>query len=293
MILENFAAFILTNGRPDKIPTYACLRRTGYTGPIYLIVDDLDKTKDKYIEKYGSEVIIFDKKAIAKASDQGDNFDGMCAIIYARNASFEIAKQLGIKYFIQLDDDYSEFKYRFNEKLDYEPKTIRSLDDIFASLVKFFIDTNIASIALSQGGDFIGGAESDMAQSIFLKRKCMNSFICSTERPFKFSGRMNEDVTTYTRLASTGLLLFTTNQVCLTQSATQSVSGGMTEVYLNSGTYVKSFYSVMYHPSSVKVKMLNTHHGVTHNQRLHHKINWTNTVPKILRETQKKVTIND
>jgi hypothetical protein len=281
--LDNFAAFILTHGRPDNVITYKTLRRSGYTGKIYVIIDNEDKTASQYKEKYGGEVIVFDKKAISETFDEGDNFGDRRAIIYARNVSFEIAKKLGIKYFIQLDDDYTSFQHRFNREFIYAPRGIKNIDAIFGALLKFYINTNIAAVALAQGGDFIGGEGIPGAQKIKLKRKCMNSFICSTERPFQFVGRINEDVNTYTRLASTGLLLFTTNQATLGQLQTQSNSGGMTDLYLDSGTYVKSFYSIMYHPSSVTIKMMRSKHS-----RLHHSVKWINTVPLILSEDLKK-----
>lgn len=282
-LLDEFAALILTNGRPDRVKTYETLRRSGYSGRIVLVVDDLDKTRDEYIERFGDEVFVFDKKAIAATFDQGDNFNDMRAIIYARNASFEVAKALGIRYFIQLDDDYTDFQYRFDDNLDYKPKVLKNLDPVFRALLKFFVNSGASSVAMAQGGDFIGGTESSYTQQIKLKRKCMNSFICSTDRPFKFVGRINEDVNTYTRLASTGLLLFTVNQVNLNQMQTQSNAGGMTELYLDSGTYVKSFYSVMYHPSSVRIRMMSTKFA-----RLHHSIAWKNTIPMILSESYRK-----
>lgn len=281
--LDDFVAFILTNGRPDRVYTYETLARHGYTGRVILVVDDLDKTKDEYVKKYGDKVVIFDKAAIAKTFDQGDNFNDMRAIIYARNACFEIAKKLGIKYFIELDDDYTHFCWRFNNHLDYCTDTCRSLDSVFSALLEFVKNSPVDTVALSQGGDFIGGSGSDKAQKVSLFRKCMNSFICSTDKPFQFIGRINEDVNTYSRLASTGLLMFTTNHVSLNQRQTQSNAGGMTELYLDSGTYVKSFYSVMYMPSSVKVKVL-----TSKNARLHHAVSWINTAPMILSEAHKK-----
>jgi hypothetical protein len=281
--LDDFVAFILTNGRPDRVYTYDTLLRNGYTGKVILVVDNLDKTKDEYLKKYGDKVFIFDKEAIAKTFDQGDNFNDMRAIIYARNACFEIAKKLNIKYFIELDDDYVKFDWRFNNNLDYCAHICRSLDAIFSALVDFIKIPSVDTIALSQGGDFIGGSGNEKAQKISLFRKCMNSFVCSTEKPFQFVGRINEDVNTYTRLVSTGLLMFTTNQVSLTQKQTQSNAGGMTELYLDSGTYVKSFYSVMYMPSAVKVKVL-----TSKNARLHHAVSWINTAPLILSEIHKK-----
>lgn len=112
----------------------------------------------------------------------------------------------------------------------------------------------------------------------------MNSFICSVDRPFTFIGRINEDVNTYTRKGSTGDLFFTTHMLRLEQKQTQSNSGGMTDIYLNNGTYIKSFYTVICQPSSVKIKMMGEK-----NNRLHHNINWKTTVPKILSEKYKKL----
>lgn len=282
---NDFAAFILTHGRPDNVKTFETLRKSGYTGRIYLIVDNLDATLERYLEKFGDAVVVFDKKAVAQTFDTGDNFDDMRTIVYARNASFDIAIRLGIKYFIQLDDDYHGFQYRFDQKFEYVPKTLKNLDRIFEALLKFYLVSGADSIALAQGGDFIGGPGGSNANMVKLKRKCMNSFICSTLRPFQFIGRVNEDVNTYTRLASTGMLFFTLNAVNLNQLQTQSNAGGMTEMYLASGTYVKSFYSVMYQPSSVKI---GTIRGTSGARRIHHAVSWKNTTPMILRESLRK-----
>jgi hypothetical protein len=115
----------------------------------------------------------------------------------------------------------------------------------------------------------------------------MNTFICSTDRPFQFFGRINEDVNTYTNLGNRGGLFFTVINVAIIQKQTQSNSGGMTDLYLDSGTYVKSFYSVMYTPSAVKIADM----GHTH-RRLHHKINWSSAVPVILSEAHRKAGVN-
>lgn len=282
--MGSFAVFILTHGRPDKVKTYANLRRCGYTGKIYLLVDDLDKTKEAYVKKYGGEVIIFDKKKIGETFDKADNFGNMKCIVYARNACFEEAKKLGLKNFLQLDDDYNSFDYRFDHNLKYSRKTIliKNLDRVFKATVKFLNSTSASSVAWAQGGDFIGGYKSQNAGRIQLTRKCMNMFFCSTEKPFQFLGTINEDVNVYTRAASVGALFFTMNQTSIVQTTTQSSSGGMTELYLDSGTYVKSFYTVMMQPSSVVVKLMQSNH-----KRLHHSVNWANTVPKIIREENK------
>ena len=114
----------------------------------------------------------------------------------------------------------------------------------------------------------------------------MNSFICSNQRPFAFVGRVNEDVNTYTSMSRTGSVFLTVRQVKLDQKQTQSNAGGMTEMYLDSGTYVKSFYSVMYSPSCVKVGVMGDPRSG--HVRLHHDIDWTRTAPCILREEHRK-----
>jgi hypothetical protein len=282
--LGEFAAFILTNARPDRVITYETLRRSGYTGRIVLLVDDLDERQYEYRQKYGDEVYVFDKRAIAAKTDAGDNFGGLRGVVFARNAAFEVAAALGIRYFIALDDDYRHFQFRFDDRLGYRPRVCKNLDRVFAAMLRFYKSTPISSIAMSQGGDFIGGDQNQNAQRVHLTRKCMNSFFCSIDRPFKFMGRINEDVNAYMRPASTGLLFFTTNQISLEQTQTQTNAGGLTEIYLDLGTYVKSFYSVMYMPSAAKVKVLRDRQ----NSRLHHSIAWRNTTPMILREELRK-----
>lgn len=284
---ESLAAFIISHGRPNKVLTYKSLRDHGFTGRIVIIIDNLDATVEQYFENFGREnVVVFDKLEVAKTFDIGDNFDGYRSTSYARNAAFDIAESLGIKYFIVLDDDYNDFRYRFNERLDYIPacKKARNLDSLFNAMLEFFKSSEkITSIAMAQGGDFIGGENSNRAEKVMLLNKCMNSFICSTDRRFQFISRMNEDVNTYIRHGSTGSIFFTANHVSLNQMQTQATAGGMTELYIQQGTYVKSFYSVMYMPSSAKVKMLHTS-----NARIHHMIKSNNTFPKILSEDHKK-----
>lgn len=281
---SDFAALILTHNRADRVFTYETLRRHGYTGKIVIVIDDGDPALHEYLERFGREVAIFKKAEIAKVTDPGDNFGGLRGVLYARNASFQVARDLGIKYFIQLDDDYRSFTFRFNRELDYQPKACRNLDAVFSAMTDFLEDSGASSVCMAQGGDFIGGSENPCAEKISLSRKAMNSFVCSVERPFRFMGRINEDVNAYTALGSVGKLFFTTYQVSLGQTQTQTNSGGLTEIYLDLGTFVKSFYSVMYLPSAVKVKVLQDRG----NPRLHHSIAWNNCVPKILPESFRK-----
>jgi hypothetical protein len=275
---DTFAVFILTHGRPDNVITLKTLQKRGYTGKLFLIVDDEDKSVPRYIENFGADrVMVFNKKAIADACDFGNNFGERRTILMARNACFGIAKSIGITHFLQLDDDYTQFKFRFENKLGYEA-VVKNIDRLFSSFLSFYKSTPTLSVALSQGGDHIGGFSVTC-----LKRKCMNSFFCSTDRPFRFVGALNDDVNTYATLGSRGGLFFTFTSAQLDQKETQQQKGGLTEMYLRFGTFCKSWTTVMMMPASTKVSMMNTS-----NPRLHHLINWKATVPCIIRQTYSK-----
>jgi ligand-binding sensor protein len=280
--MNDFVVFILTHGRANNIYTLKSLRKHGYTGKVVFVCDNEDKTIDEYLKKY-KDVEVFDKKAIAKSFDEADNFEDRRAIIYARNACFEIAEKLGYKYFIEMDDDYTGFDYRVYTEEKQKPRKIFNLDAVFLMLLDFYKKTNFATISMAQGGDFIGGKNNMMAKKPTIYRKCMNSFICSTERKFQFVGRINEDVNTYVKKQSIGLLMGTIPMVSLTQKTTQSNKGGMSDLYLDSGTYVKSFYTVLFAPSCTKIKPMGDKH-----MRLHHSIKWESAVPKILSQDLKK-----
>lgn len=279
---DDFAVFILTHGRPDTIHTLDTLKRGNYTGKWYLVIDNEDKQAERYYEKYGKErVIMFDKLAISKTFDTADLSQERRAIVYARNACFQIAKDLNLKYFVEFDDDYTSIGIRYPKDGKLSQLSCENLDEIFELMVDFLLETDALTVCMSQGGDHMGGLTGRWKKSIL--RKAMNSFFCRADRPFQFLGRVNEDVNTYTLLGSQGQLMMTITDLMLNQMQTQSNSGGMTDLYLDGGTYLKSFYTVLYMPSAVTVQPMGTSH-----KRLHHKVNWKHCVPLILDERCKK-----
>lgn len=285
---DDFAAFILTHGRADNVITYNTLRKQGYTGKIILLIDNEDAQIDDYKRKYGDEVFVFDKQKAIDITDSGDNFKKRNSVVYARNYNFVVAKELGYKYFLQLDDDYSAFRYTFDNYRNYITRSIliKNLDNIIKYMLEFYINSGAKTIAMSQGGDFIGGEGSKVAsleREGKFSRKVMNSFFCSTDRPFKFAGRINEDVNAYTELGNKGDLFITVPRIRLEQIQTQANSGGLTDIYLDLGTYIKSFYSVMYSPSCVKINEM----GVS-NKRLHHMVKWKYTCPQVISADYRK-----
>lgn len=286
---DDFCTFILTHGRPDRVYTYDTLKKAGYTGKLYLVIDDEDPTGDEYRRRYGEQVLTFSKVEIAKTFDEGDNLPGRRGVIYARNACWDLARQVGCRYFWQLDDDYKSFHLRFNSALRYgaTPPMRRVFDLVLEALLDFYASTPALTVALSQGGEHIGGGMQGRRRP-YLLRKAMNTFLCTTDRLFRFVGRINEDTNAYASLGRQGALFLTVFQAQVNQLMTQTNAGGMTSLYLDSGTYVKSFYSVMYAPSCVKIGEIGDHRSPHY--RMHHAINWHKAVPVILRETHRKAS---
>ena len=288
---EDFCAFILTHGRPENVITHRTLRTHGYTGKVFIVIDDEDETGEDYKRIYGDEVLVFSKDEVGRYTDQMDNFPDRRTALWARNACWDLAKQTEYRYFVQLDDDYFNFSYRRMGKGhrnsttsgdEYHQWTMYQLDATFSALVRFIESTPVKTIAMSQGGDHMGGEP----PRVHYRRKAMNSFVCDTAKPFLFRGRINDDANTYVSLGNLGHLFFTDMELQLEQLLTQSNTGGMTELYLADGTYVKSFYAVMAAPSCVRIGLM----GRTQ-KRPHHSINWNRAVPRIIRQEFKKAAV--
>jgi hypothetical protein len=283
---ETFAAFILTNKRPDRVYTYTNLRESGYTGLVYFVVDDLDPALPAYQKKYGDHVLVFSKQEVAQAFDLADTFHNQLgAVVFARNAVAGLARTLRIDTYVMLDDDYTRFQYRFDREGNYKGAKIKNLDAIFAAMANYHKTSGAATLAMAQGGDFIGGGQGTYGAGISLRRKAMNTFFCRLDRPFLFLGRINEDVNTYVTLGGRGVLFLTVNAVAIDQKQTQSNDGGMSDFYRQNGTYFKSFYTVLMSPSCVRIATM----GRT-NRRLHHLVLWRYAVPKIVDEKHRKIT---
>jgi len=282
---DKFAVFILTHGRPDNMKTVQSLKKSNYTGDIYFIIDDEDETADQYRNNFGADKVIqFSKKEASKITDIGDSMQTLRGVTFARNISQRIAKEMGLDYMLQLDDDYTTFCHRYIQDGVIKSKTIHNFDLIVEAIIQFMKDSGAATIAMSQGGDHIGGIDGSIDKGIL--RKAMNSFMMDTNKPINFLGRINEDVNAYVVSGALGDLFFTVMNLQLTQVQTQKAKGGLTEIYLDSGTYVKSFYTVMMAPSCVSVRTM----GQT-NRRFHHSIKWDNAVPKIISSRHRNLKV--
>lgn len=275
--MSSYPIFILSYGRAQHIITYKTLLEGGISPEdIYIVCSDDDKTLKEYKSLYPN-VIVFSKEKVRVDTDLMDNFEKRNIVVFARNEIFKIAKGMKIEYFCVLDDDYDRFSFRrcFGDKL--KGFKVKNIKVIFNKCFEYLKNTpELDCFALCQDGDMIGGVGG--FDRIAFKRKIMNAYFFRTSSLIKFLGSINEDLTASVYEGQRGKLMFTINDVSVHQLITQSNGGGLTDVYLDSGTYIKSFYSVMAAPNCVKISAMGSK-----DLRIHHKVDWNKAVPKLLR----------
>ena len=278
---KDFAVFILTHGRAKTISTYRALRDGGYTGKVYIVIDNEDDQEDLYRQKFGDMVIQFDKRDYLEKTDLGDLDDDRRIGVFARNFIQDEAKRLGYKFHLQLDDDVHGFTYRFPQGDVLRALRCQHLDEVFAGMVEYMKETPITSLSFALSAYNMGGVNGSINEG--MTRKTMTTFLMRADDVQYFNMRMNDDITTSLINGMRGKLYYSYLPVEVEVDKTQVQSGGMTDIYQKNGTYRKSFYSVMCCPSCVKVSAM----GIT-DYRIHHTIKWNNAVPKLLSQRWSK-----
>lgn len=150
---RNFAIFILSYGRSDNVITLKTLKKQGYTGAWYIVCSDDDSQVSDYIKRYGDHVRVFSKCDYFDKVDTGDNFNDLRIVLYARRAVHDIAAQMGITHFLELDDDYTQFLYRYPDGGKLKSKVV-DIDKVIPLYLELLDNTNSLTIAFGQGGGY-------------------------------------------------------------------------------------------------------------------------------------------
>ena len=284
MVRDDFAIFILSHGRANNLMTVKTLRKFNYSGRWYVVIDTDDDQQEQYIQNFGKEhILIFNKDDVENEFDIMDNFSGRQVPVYARNMLFKFAKQLGLTYFWELEDDYTNIRMRkVDENGVLRSHYFKNVDDAINPMLEFLDLSDAITVCWAQTGDLIGGKDACLYKEI-ISRKAMQTFFCRTDRPFQYFGRFNDDVNMYVYYGMIGKLVMSIRNVCIDQPVTQVTEGGIKDMYAKYGTYVKSFYSVMMCPSSVKIHIIGDKH-----YRIHHVVKHETSYVKVISSRYKK-----
>ena len=135
---KSYAIFILSFKRAKKVITYKTLKKLNAKN-IYIVVSDDDPTIEEYKALY-ENVLVFEKKKYVNTSFEFDAFHNNPPLntpLYARNAVYDLAKQIGFRYFIVLDDDYGRFEKIVYKDGHFVGKKITTRVDTPLSFLKY------------------------------------------------------------------------------------------------------------------------------------------------------------
>lgn len=254
--MKKFAVFILTHGRPHNQLTVKSLRDVGYTGDLYLVVDDQDESINEYIAVWGADkVIVFNKDYFIRNTDTGLHTPVPKFAVFARNAIEYIAKELGYKTFMMLDDDITKFRVRLPEGNSLKSYQINGqFDSIIENSVNYVLDCNIACMGLGFCNLYIGGVGNFNKENP-RQRLCAEAFIRNTAYPISWRLNMVEDLITSIDAAMSGDVWFQFLPIqCEIQMSEGAVDGGNSDVYRQLGMYRISFMPVIAYPASNAVR---------------------------------------
>ena len=253
---KKFAVFILTHGRPHNQLTVKSLHDVGYTGDLYLVVDDQDESVNEYIAVWGAErVIVFDKDYFIRHTDTGLHTPVPKFAVFARNAIEHIAKEMGYKTFLMLDDDLTKIRVRLPEGDSLKSYQINGqFDAIIETSVDYVLNCDIACMGLGFCNLYIGGVENFNKENP-RQRLCAEAFIRNTAHPISWRLNMVEDLITSIDAAMSGEVWFQFLPIqCEIKMSEGEVDGGNSDVYRQLGMYRISFMPVIAYPSSNAVR---------------------------------------
>lgn len=254
---KKFAIFILTHGRPHNQLTVKTLQDLGYTGDLYLVVDDQDETFDEYVAEWGADrVVVFHKDYFIQNTDTGLNVPVPKFAVFARNAIEHIVKCMGYKSFMMLDDDITRFRVRLPDDGSLRSYQFNGhFNEIIDKAVDFLLDCSIACMGLGFCNLYIGGVDNFNKENP-RQRLCAEAFIRNTSYPTDWRLNMVEDMITSIDAAQRGDVWFQFLPIQVEIKMSEgAVEGGNSDVYRQMGMYRISFMPVIAYPSSNAVRL--------------------------------------
>lgn len=250
--MTDFAVFILSYGRPECI-TYSTLRNNGYTGKIYILTDTTDKKLGEYKENYGLEsVLVFDKLKYVDRVDRHTNAPILHTVLYARQAVFDIAKQLNIVTFLCLDDDITAFKARYVQDDKLKNVKLAVLDNIFDAVNQYFSSVPISILGFACSRTYFGGKNGTYAEKVRFDF-CV-AYFCKTDDIVQFDSVCYEDACASILNQRNGKICFEILDICQDSTPTgENTTGGMSQFYSDS-KYQAGMYTVLSFPDCLRLR---------------------------------------
>lgn len=255
----NFAVFITTHSRVESTTTYDTLRRAGYTGKIYTVVDNEDEQLMRYLNRY-PDVLVYNKQLQFNRCDKVIKTTQKASVTYARNAVEEYAKHFKLDTFLVCDDDIIGLRYRW-----VEGDTVRSLamtsglDKVLEYYAQFILDHDIAVTSFVHMLFYMSGVH-NLNKRISEQRDAVQIFFRNTKFDMNWIGVMRQDILTNTETSKRGYIWWALPFITYDAKAmneTGENKGGMIDTYKNISEFERTFLGVITSPFCIKVGCAN------------------------------------
>lgn len=246
---------IKTHGRPDKQLTYHTLRDAGYTGDIFLILDNEDCLSEynRFIDdKHDPNMFchIFDKHTLVNEVDSGTNHPKRDVNLYAWVACERFAKRHGDEFFIMADDDITGFRYRYLEDGHLKSlKITQNLDVIFDEVENYMLTADIAAMSTGIPQMYFN---SDLNSNLHKWRVPYTFVFRNARHKMNWVSEYEEDIITAINSANEGKYMSVLPVIQRDTVTMGSNAGGMHDSYINS--FRNAQYGHIWHPSCEQIK---------------------------------------
>ena len=280
--------FIPSYHRANNIKTAKYFVKKGYDAKkIHVFIDDEANDFLEYKEetrKLGCNLYVFNMKESRERFDYVHRASvSRRSAGQARNMFYEFAKDLGIEFYIVIDDDTRQYEIK-PFAIYKRGAVLEDFLNVFNGVKDFMIKKKIGLFGLSQTGDMFSVPDLKI-----LRNKVMNTTFYNTAYIYRgergvqdndtsqFVGVMNEGY--FTGSLATGLALNPTS------SAT--AEGGLTDLYNECKLLNKSLIIPIQFPSLCHAEKQKKNGG-----RLHHKIKHKNLSPRIIKGKRSNIAWN-
>ena len=257
----NFAIFICTHGRPYAQFTYNALRTAGFTGKIYLVVDDEDSTVPA-LQELGYDILQFCKQYYIDTVDIGRRRSDAkrAAILYAKCACEDFAKELQLDAFVIADDDLTNLRYRYEEDGHLKSLKVSNLDKVVENYCEYMLESGVCMTSFGAMPLYMAGIVTP--KKIEEARIPYNILFRNTSIPFNWISEMNEDIISVLADKSGHYIQMLPFIKYDMKELHAGAQGGMTANYKAMTLFQRVQTIIMYDPVSVYYIAMKT--GITH-----------------------------
>lgn len=271
--------FIPSYHRPHNIKTATFFISQGYDPKkIHVVIDNEADDKIEYEEEckmQGFQLHVFD---MAEARMRYDYVHrpskSRRSAGQARNMFYDIAKELGIDFYIVIDDDTNHYEFRPFGKYNRMAK-MKEIRNVFARVKEMMQKRHIGLFGLSQTGEMFENADTKP-----IRNKVMNTTFVNTKYIYRGErGVQDDDTSQFVTIQNEGYFTGSIrNGIVLHQTLSATATGGLTELYNECKLFNKALVCVIQFPSAITAER-----QVMNGGRLHHRIKSRYLIPKILK----------